>query len=259
MDKALSRDLRDVLPDDTAKSWVILREEIPESMVLYGGTAITAYLSHRISRDLDFFYDDPSVDLDALATKLSGLRPTAVTFQNEDSLNAVFGSTKVQFLSMAGQIPVDDDVDFEGLRVASMRDLAATKIKVVGDRGELRDYFDLKVIEERTDLSVESALLDYQARYQTEDQGTLVHIVRALGYLDDVADDPTLPIGRDQIESYWHHRQPDLFAVLDSTGFVRPERTIRIPDGDEFRGTGPVWVPEHTRNGKLVRGHWRQR
>jgi predicted nucleotidyltransferase component of viral defense system len=63
---------------------------------------------------------------------------------------------------MAGQAPVDRDTKIAGLRVASLRDLAATKIKVIGDRGELRDYFDLMVIEQRTPVTVETALVDYQ-------------------------------------------------------------------------------------------------
>lgn len=262
MSESLPRDLRDVLPRDTARSWVMLREHIPESMVLHGGTALTAYLRHRVSRDLDFFFDDPAVDLDELAARLGALRPFAATLLDRDTLNGVFGDTKVQFLSMAGQEPVEEDIDIAGLRVASMRDLAATKIKVIGDRGELRDYFDLKAIEEQTSLTIESSLLDYQERYQTDDQGTLVHIVRALGYLDDVGDDPALPSGRRAIEDYWHARQPGLLAALDSTGFVRAERVF-VPEEksavSSLRGSGDVWVPGHTRDGRVVRGYWRRR
>lgn len=262
MSEPLPRDLRDVLPPDTARSWVILREHIPESMVLHGGTALTAYLKHRASRDLDFFFDDPHVDLHALAARLGTLRPFAATLLEKDTLNGFFGDTKVQFLSMAGQEPVDDDIDIAGLRIASLRDLAATKIKVIGDRGELRDYFDLKAIEEQTSLTIESSLLDYQARYQTDDQGTLVHIVRALGYLDDVGDDPALPSDRRAIEDYWHARQPGLLGALDSTGLVRPEHLF-VPEhttpARPARGSGDVWVPGHTRDGRVVRGYWRRR
>lgn len=256
----LPRELRDVLPADTAQSWVILRDQIPESMILYGGTAIAVHMHHRISRDLDFFFDDPDVDLDELVAALSELRPLAVTLQTEDSLNAIFGDTKVQFLSMTGQTPVEDDVDIAGLRVASMRDLAATKIKVVGDRGELRDYFDLLVIEEQAGLSVESSLLDYQLRYDTRDQNTLTHIVSALGYLGDVGDDPTLPIDRSAIETYWHERQRVLVDSLDSTGTVTPNRDFD-PANLEVSSDqmGDIWVPGHSRNGKSVRGHWRRR
>lgn len=146
----LPQDLVAVLPPDAARSWVLLRDKIPKSMVLYGGTAIAAHLHHRVSRDLDFFFDDPAVDLRELRARMEALRTTAVTFQDAGTLNAIFGETKVQFLCSVGQRPVDLTTNVAGIRVASLRDLAATKVKVVGDRGELRDYFDLMVIEQRT-------------------------------------------------------------------------------------------------------------
>jgi len=184
----LPRELLDVLPEEAAESWVILRDKIPEAMVLYGGTA---------------------VDIDELRATLEGLRPLAVQLQNENSLNAVFGNTKVQFLSMTGQYPVEDDVDVAGLRVAQIRDLAATKLKAIGDRGELRDYFDLMVIEEQTGLAAETSLLDYQQRYKTKDQNTLTHIVLGLGYLGDVGDDATFHGHRDPDATLRPSKAPD--------------------------------------------------
>jgi len=39
--------------------------------------------------------------------------------------------------------------------------------------------------------------------------------VRALGYLDDVADDPGLPMYQRDIEAYWKQRQPEIIRSLD--------------------------------------------
>lgn len=38
--------------------------------------------------------------------------------------------------------------------VGSFPDIVATKLKVVGDRGELRDYYDLMCIEEQGEADV---------------------------------------------------------------------------------------------------------
>lgn len=261
-----------VLPPDTARAWTLIHDQLPKSMVLYGGTAITVHLHHRISRDLDFFFDDPAVNLQQMLNKLESLRTTAVTYQDDRTLNAIFGETKVQFLSAVGQHPVGLTTNIAGIRVASLRDLAATKVKVIGDRGELRDYYDLMVVEQLTSITAESALLDYQERYRDKTQ--LAHLVGALGYLGDVGDDPTLPITRDRIESYWHSRQHSLLAALDSTGLVRrgrpatghptpppaPIRTANTStessDGDS---DGMVWVDSHNRDGRQVKGYWRRR
>lgn len=68
MNVGLPRDLREVLPEDTARTWVLLRDHLPKSMVLYGGTALAAHLHHRVSRDLDFFSAGP---LGAAALKVT--------------------------------------------------------------------------------------------------------------------------------------------------------------------------------------------
>ena len=59
----------------------------------------------------------------------------------------------------------------------------AMKLKVVGDRGELRDYFDLMTIEQRTNRTVDEGLALFLERFQPEfpDQA-LNHIVLGLGY-----------------------------------------------------------------------------
>ena len=42
----------------------------------------------------------------------------------------------------------------------------------------------------------------------------MLHIVR-LGYFEDVADDPALPVSRQEIEDYWTQRQSAVLRWLD--------------------------------------------
>ncbi|CAN5198961.1 hypothetical protein BH23ACT9_BH23ACT9_00470 [soil metagenome] len=262
----LPQRLREILPPDTARAWVMLRDAIPKTAVLYGGTAIAARLFHRVSRDLDFFFET-DIDLDRLLADLSSLRPTAIQTHTHDTLNVVFGQTKVQFLKAAEQTPLQPDDLIAGLRVASLPDLSATKVKVIGDRGELRDYFDLMTIEHQGGITIEQALVHYRNRY--DDTLNLPHIVRALGYLGDVVDDPGLPMHRDVIEQFWHRRQA---AVATHLSQILPGRTTHIggldtpPVPPPPRGAGSpdaasekVWVEPYQRNGRTVNGHWRRR
>jgi predicted nucleotidyltransferase component of viral defense system len=213
----LLRDFADVLPTATARVWPVLAQVLPAGAALYGGTALAVRLRHRQSRDLDFFFDAP-LDLVALSDTLGTLGAFAVETLREDTLNGYFESARVQFLASTGQRPLEPTTEIVGIPVASLRDLAATKLKVVGDRGELRDYFDLMIVEQRTTLRMEAVLGDYDARYQTDDVNTMLHLVRALGSFDDVADDPGLPERRSVIEGYWRARQPALVRALDITG-----------------------------------------
>lgn len=209
--------LREFLPLDAVRTWEAIAPLVPASAYLVGGTAITVHLRHRASRDLDFFFDD-NVDLDALAEALTRAGEFAATMHTETTLNGVFSATRIQFLDARGHHAVDDDMRVGTLRIASMRDLVAMKLKVVGDRGELRDYFDLMAIEQAERGSAEMGLGDFLDRYRPKDPGTaLLHIVEALGYLDDVDDDDLVPLPKKDVVSYWERRQP---VVLRAVGRI---------------------------------------
>ena len=75
----LSEHIRRILPPDTASTWETIASIVPSTAYLGGGTAIAVHLSHRVSRDLDFFFHHNSVDLDELTKELSAAGPFAVT------------------------------------------------------------------------------------------------------------------------------------------------------------------------------------
>jgi hypothetical protein len=99
-------------------------------------------------------------------------------------------ATRVQFLHADETRPqrlLESPTPIAGLHVARISDLMAMKLKVVGDRGELRDYFDLMTIEQQTGRLVDEGLALFLERFQPEypDQA-INHILLGLGYFDDV-------------------------------------------------------------------------
>lgn len=199
-----------VLPADTARTWGTIAPAVPDGVYLGGGTALAAHLHHRTSRDLDFFFHEP-VDLDGVAAALQAVGPFAVTLRDAGTLNGVFSATPVRFLSAENQKRLEATTGVSGIEVAGVGDILAMKLKVIGDRGELRDYFDVMTIENEARRTVEEGLSLYMARYGVSPEDvTLRHIVSGLGYFDDVADDEALPASRDEIVSYWRKRQPEV-------------------------------------------------
>jgi hypothetical protein len=90
----------------------------------------------------------------------------------------------------------------------------AMKLKVVGDRGELRDYFDLMVIEQQTGRTADEGLALFIERFRPEyPQQAIDHVLLGLGYFDDVDPDDSLPVLRTQIVDYWTRRQPEIVAA----------------------------------------------
>lgn len=211
----LPADLAEILPRETARAWEQIAPILPNSCRLAGGTALAVHLRHRQSRDLDFFYNDPDLSLDALEQRLSSLGSFAVSSRAPGTLDGVLQSAKVQFLDAHDQIDLDKPKRHAGILISSLADVFAMKAKVIGDRGELRDYFDLKRIEEITGRGFEEGIGLYMTRYQIPpEHPSIGHIVEALGYLDDIDEDDMLPESRTKIAAYWKHRQPEISRSL---------------------------------------------
>ena len=141
----------DVLPPVQRQLWPALRPVSGLGFTLYGGTAIALRLGHRPSVDFDFFSEQP-LDRQAIRQALPFVG-RATTLQEQDNtwvlLAAVDGmsaeSVKLSFFGTIGFGRVGDPemTDDGVLRVASMDDLMATKVKVVLQRAEAKDYRDI--------------------------------------------------------------------------------------------------------------------
>ncbi|HTH77342.1 MAG TPA: nucleotidyl transferase AbiEii/AbiGii toxin family protein [Ramlibacter sp.] len=154
-----------ILPQAQTALWPLLRPIAGLGFVLYGGTAIALRLGHRQSVDFDFFIEEPldkTVLLDALplaadATVLQD-RPNTWTLL----LRPIPGQDDYVKISFFGTIGfgrygqpqwTDDGV----LKVASLDDLMATKVKVLLQRIEAKDYRDIAAML-RAGVSLERGL-----------------------------------------------------------------------------------------------------
>lgn len=211
-------ELTAVLPTETVRTWKALVPLLPTELYLGGGTAVAVHLGHRESYDLDFFYHGDAVDLEALAKKLGRTGQFAVTHEGEGTLRGLFGGTKLEFFHADEVRPLqllEEPQTVAGLRVAGLKDLMAMKLKVLAERGELRDYYDVKLIEERGKLTVEDGIALFLERYALRPESEqLQHLVRALGYLDDTEEDEALPTSKSQLATWWRQRQARLLRHL---------------------------------------------
>ena len=202
------------LPGETASAWVKLAPVVPASAYLIGGTALTVHLRHRVSRDLDFALAQHE-DIPAARERIEVVGLLAVIEQDEGTLNALFERTRIQFLDTSTQQLLVEPTLIAGIKVAGVEDIAAMKMKVILDRGAMRDYFDLMELDHRRVIPAEDALRLMLERYQPQSPDeTLMAVVRSLGYLDDVEPDPALPISGEEIARYWSKRQPQVVRNL---------------------------------------------
>lgn len=234
-------DLDRILPAATRAAWSTVAAVLPGGAYLAGGTAVAVHLGHRQSRDLDVFVARP-FDTARLRAQLEEAGSLTVTLHRRDTLNGVLDGCRVQFLEATTQQVIDPHVTIEAMPVAGLRDLLADKLKVVGDRGELRDYFDLMAIEQQTPYRCECGFAYYRHRYRVgADDVTISHILRGLAWFDDVADDPSLPTNRAGIEAFWRRRARELHVAHRAgslTHGVEPLRDVASPA--LARDTGPA-------------------
>ena len=135
----------DILPNSQRNLWPQLGL-IPKKFVLYCGTAIAPYFGHRESIDFDFFSSEPfdgNEILDLLLFKNSNLvsrTPGSITL-------IVDNPTPVKFQFFGGlplsRVKKPVLLDPPGILLASPYDLFATKLKVIQDRAEKKDYLDI--------------------------------------------------------------------------------------------------------------------
>lgn len=160
---------------------------LPQTFVLYGGTAIALHLGHRESVDFDFFGDQP-LDADRLLATLPFFAGAQVTQRQPDTLGCTVmrGSpVKLSFFGLPGlprpQPPLL--APDNGVQVASLLDLAGMKAAVVQKRAEAKDYLDLDALLQDGRVGLPLALAAAQAIYGAtfNPQVTL----KALCYFED--------------------------------------------------------------------------
>lgn len=140
-----------ILPRAQQQLWHELGATVPMGFVLYGGTAIALRLGHRPSVDFDFFSDKP-LDRSAIQAAFPFI-PQATVLQDERNVLSVLvpntdtedTHVKVSFFGTIGFGRVGEpELTEDGvIQVASLDDLMATKVKVVLQRAEAKDYRDI--------------------------------------------------------------------------------------------------------------------
>ena len=159
----------------------------PKEFVLYGGTAIALRLGHRQSVDFDFFAFK-MFDVRERCAQVPYLANAEARVSEPATLTCTVKRRKtvsLSFFSVPRLKPVRPPViaDPPGVALASMLDLAATKMAVVVRRAQLKDYLDIDAILERTDISLVDALAAGALFYGTQFNPMLT--LKALTYFDD--------------------------------------------------------------------------
>ncbi len=149
--KGIFKPCMGILPPAQQGLWPQLRPAAELGFALYGGTAIALRLGHRASVDFDFF-SEQALDRNAIhaAFPFVAISTVLQDQQNTFTVNVPCGNAerehvKVSFFGTIGFGRVGEpEITEDGvLQVASLDDLMATKLKVILQRAEAKDYRDI--------------------------------------------------------------------------------------------------------------------
>jgi len=141
----------DVLPPAQKRLWVELGPSADLGFVLYGGTALALRLGHRPSVDFDFFTESP-LDREVIKSAFPFIATSTVIQDKGDSWSMLVpcGDADRDFVKVSffgsigfGRVGEPDLTDDGVMQVASFDDLMATKVKVILQRAEVKDYIDI--------------------------------------------------------------------------------------------------------------------
>ncbi len=167
----------DILPQAQKQLWPRLARAAELGLVLYGGTAIALRLGHRFSVDFDFF-TEKELDKDALKDVLPFITQASVLQESRNTYTVLVACglsgneyVKVSFLGGIGIGRIGEPALTEdgSLIVASLDDLMATKLKVILQRVEAKDYLDIAamiVAGVRLDKGLAAARAMYGSNFQ---------------------------------------------------------------------------------------------
>jgi hypothetical protein len=169
--------LGNLLPPAQRELWPLLAPSVRLGLVLYGGTAAALRLGHRTSLDFDFFTEKPIDPVD-MEREFKFIKSSKVIQQQKNTLGVLApvqdSNVKVSFFGDIGigRVGAPDLTPDNVVMVASLLDLLATKLKVILQRIEAKDYQDIAAIlraGEDLDYGLEAAKALYYPHFQSSE------------------------------------------------------------------------------------------
>jgi hypothetical protein len=149
------------------------------SFVLVGGTALALHVGHRKSIDLDLF-SPAGFDSTELGRHMKEKHAFEINTIAKNTLTGFISGVKIDLL--AHRYPyVEPPLLLEGIRLSSMKDIAAMKLNAIAGNGtRIKDFIDVAWLSCK--MSLATMLEAYRTKYETNPCTAL----RSLVYFEDI-------------------------------------------------------------------------
>ena len=181
---------------------------LPElsQMRLVGGTALALQYGHRQSIDLDFFGEMTNTP-DEIINKMSEFGDCVVLNNQKSILQLVVSGVKVDVIDYSLYKWIDSPVCENGLKLASVQDIAAMKINAIEGRGSRKDFIDVYMLLKK--YSLDEILGFYKQKYPNY---SIFRALLSLTFFED-AERESMPIML--IDDSWEQMKNNILSVVE--------------------------------------------
>ena len=199
--------LQTILPDTLELLKCLATQPEMQGLRLVGGTALALQYGHRQSVDLDFF-GTPGTDQDELLAMVERMGAYRLRNRTRNILQLIVNGIMVDIVDYSQYPWIDEPVCWEGITLASPKDIAAMKINAVEGRGTKKDFIDIYQLLQH--YSLEDLLAFYSQKYPNY---SLFRALLSLNYFDD-ADPQAMP--KMFIPTSWEEMKKAISAAVNN-------------------------------------------
>lgn len=186
------------------------QEPLADSFYLAGGSALALHLGHRVSVDLDFFTSE-HYESESLFQQLQAIGKLNIHQQSQGTMIGKLNDVRISFFTYPYSL-LEEFVEIDGVRIATLLDIALMKLIAIAQRGAKRDFVDLYFICQHG-YSLKYLLTRLSEKYP-EVPYPSSHLLRALTYFDDADADISpqvlVPYDWSQVKQFFQTEVPIL-------------------------------------------------
>ena len=151
-----------------------------------GGTGLALQIGHRESEDLDFF-SQKDFNSELLQKEFANISHLENVQIDKGTLNCFVDNVQIQFLHYPYKL-LEEKIDWEGIAVSSVLDIACTKLLTISSRVNRKDFIDLYFILQIYPLSF---LFKKLGEKYTNINYDKLHILKSLIYFEEADSQPS--------------------------------------------------------------------
>jgi hypothetical protein len=159
---------------------MLMQDPSLKDFFLVGGTALSLQIGHRISIDIDLFNIN-EFDENSLLSKMEAQYNFGQLYQDKNTLKGEVDGIKVDLLSHTYPL-IKPLVVMDGIRMASLSDIAAMKLNAITGNGtRIKDFIDIAYLS--SSLTFAEMVSAYEQKYASRNS---VMAIKAVNYYEDI-------------------------------------------------------------------------